>query len=165
MALSETGKQKSGDERVPYVESGEYGYTSDPKRLEGVRQFVADAVRDGWTIRQTYPGGEPQESAATLTRDGFKIMALARDYTGEGVAGAFRPTVSYMASINIWGPDGLAIQPPQFYDFAAIAAGLRHCEYCGADDVVTQRVGFAGRTCAACHPKQAKVQEYPGWCD
>ena len=119
-------------ERIPYRESGEFGYTSDPARLEGVRQFVADAVRDGWSIGPTYPGGEPQERAATLTRE---------------------------------GPDGLAIRPPPFYDFSVIAAGVRHCEYCGADDVGTQRVGFAGRTCAACRPEQAKIQEYPGWSD
>jgi hypothetical protein len=150
-------------ERVPYLESGEFGYTTDPRRLEGVRNFVSDAVRDGWGIEQTYPGREPVESAATLTRDGFKMMAFARDASGD--ERRVRSRTSYMASISIWGPDGLAINPPQFYDFDAIQAGVRFCEYCGARDVSTHRVGFAGRACADCLPGQRKAQEYPGWCD
>jgi hypothetical protein len=121
--------------------------------IDGVRAWVAAAVADGWAITPTYGDHEPVERAARLTRDGFVVQALMRD--------DLPPVVG--AAIHVWGPDSLTILVPQAYSYDSLVAGLRVCSKCRARDVDTQRVGFAGRVCAACLPAARKVAEYPGW--
>ena len=120
------------------------------------------AVADGWVIRPTY-GQESVERAASLSHpDGFAAMVLARDNRGHD-----RPQQCYVpsvtAEVNVWGPDGLAVETGDAYDMDAIRAGLRICKTCGASDVDTQRYSFAGRCCASCRPKMAEKHEYAGW--
>jgi hypothetical protein len=135
----------------------DFGFTNDVADLEAVRQWVADAVADGWDIEPTYRV-EPVGRAARLTRDGYIAMALMRDNSGE-TGRRWR----YEANVSVWGPDGLAISVPRKYDFALIEKAVRRCGECGKEDVDTQRVGFAGRTCAGCLPEARKKHEYPGW--
>jgi hypothetical protein len=139
------------------VSINEFGLTNDVEELESVRRWVADAVADRWEIEPTYQS-EPVESAATLTKDGFKVLALMRD-RGED------RDVHYCceAKVSAWGPDGLAIRVPRTYDFDLIQQSLRRCGECGADDVETQRVGFAGRVCESCLPAAQKKYEFDGW--
>ena len=74
--------------------------------------------------------------------------------------------VRYEADVSVWGPDDLAIHKvPDVYSWDALQAGLRTCGYCGAADVDTSRVGFAGRCCAACMPKVRPRVEFPGWAE
>jgi len=132
------------------------------QRLSGevssAAEFMRAALADGWSLRKTYEQ-EPAETAFTMERDGFKLLGLARrgDECGPPL-----PT----GSINIWGPDGLAIKTPIKYPgFETIKAGLEHCSACGKYGVKTQRVGFANRVCADCAPELRKTIETPGWCD
>lgn len=123
-----------------------------------VAAFRDAAITDGWNARPTYKI-EGQDRACTLERDGFTIMLISRaDATREG-------KMLYFASISIWGPDGLAIEPPTEYSFDEIRARVRWCSECGEKNVDTMRVGFAGRVCSKCLPAAKKKHEYPGWCD
>jgi hypothetical protein len=140
------------------VSANEWGFSNNAADLEAVRQWVADAVADGWEINPTYRT-EPVESAATLDKNGFRAMVLMRD-RGEGETDrGWR----YEAKVSAWGPDGLAIRVSRKYDFALIKKALRRCAECGKEDMDTQRVGFAGRVCSDCLPEARKKHEYPGW--
>jgi hypothetical protein len=139
------------------MNTNKWGFSNDVADLEAVRQWVATAVADGWQIEPTYQT-EPVESAATLDKGGFRAMALMRD-RGENHDRRYR----YEAKVSAWGPDGLAISVPATYDFALIEKAVRRCGECGREDVDTQRVGFAGRTCADCLPAARKKHEYSGW--
>lgn len=138
------------------MDANDFGFTNDQTRFALVRAYVAAAVADGWSIEPTYGTSESVDRAAKLTRDGFVMLTLAREYpAGSKWAGEAR--------ISMWAPDGLAIKPPDTYDWAAIQAGVRHCNWCDADDVETFRAGFAGRVCQQCL-KEARVKyEFPGW--
>ena len=130
--------------------------------IESVRRFRDAAVADGWSIQPTYvstPGNvnEPQEQAASLEKDGFRMQVLARP------SGCFPHLKKDSSVISIWGPDGLAIVPPEIYDFPEIKRGLEHCNNCGKNRVKTQRYSFAGRCCAECRPEMARAHEYSGW--
>lgn len=132
--------------------NNDFGFTNDINRLNAAKAFRDAAIADGWVPKQTYPGGEPMESAASLERDGYKLMIFTRD----------KPTPNgkwkYQAEVNLWGPDRFAIKPPDVYDFVAITKNIRNCHYCKAADVETTRVGFAGRACTRCAPiEEAKL--------
>ena len=139
------------------MSDNEWGFSNNAADLEAIKQWVADAVADGWGIEPTYRT-ELIDSAARLTRDGFVAMALMRD-RGENHDRRYR----YEAKVSAWGPDGLAIRVPQKYDFTLIERATRRCSECGHEDVETQRVGFAGRVCATCLSAARKKHEYPGW--
>lgn len=132
------------------------------KRLDAERtvnralcqQWRDAAVADGWAIEPTY-AHEPQEQAFRLRRDGYVIQGLARPAHPEWGMPA--------PSIYIWGPDGLAIEPPLVYDSAAILRGVETCSKCHAHPVETERVGFAGRYCAPCATIVRPQIERPGW--
>lgn len=141
-------------QRAPYRSAGEWGFTNDVAVLKGAQTFRDDAVADGWDIEPTYPSHEPVDSACRLRRSGYVMLILTREKVGK---------FGYEAKVNIWGPDGLAIKTPEYYDFAAIEQRTRSCSYCRADDVETVRVGFAGRCCNACLPEMRKRIETPGW--
>lgn len=138
---------------------GMFGYFgTDETRLDYVRQYVAAMEADGWTKEPTYKT-ENVDRAAKLRREGFVCSVLMRDNRN-------RPDhkgAKLEVSISMWGPDGLAITPPSPYLFEACVANTRQCLQCGATDVETQRVGFAGRVCAKCHPETARRIETPGW--
>jgi hypothetical protein len=132
----------------------QFGFTDDEAMYKAAIAYREAAVADGWTIKPTYGEHEPVERAATLTRDGWHMSILAR--TGEG-------KWKYTASVHIWAPDGVAIIPPDTYDFEQIKAAERTCMNCKATDVDTCRVGFAGRCCEKCLPEMRRVHEYAGW--
>lgn len=134
-------------------------WRNSPKRDEKLwrkicvekERFVAEAIKyraamiaDGWHCEPLY-NHEPVGQASRMTRDGFIAHVLSRPETE-------RTTPS--ASVHFWGPDGMAIRAPLPYDGAAVVVGLRVCGYCGASDVDTQQVAFAGRACASCAPKE-----------
>jgi hypothetical protein len=133
----------------------QFGLTNDEQEIDEVSAFREAAIADGWEAK---PGsaGELIESYAYLTKDGFTMHVLARRQEGM--------KFKFQASVNIWGPDGLAIQlTGPIYDWESIKAGLRRCAECGKEDVDTQRYSFAGRCCADCRPELAKKHEYTGW--
>ena len=120
-------------------------------------QWRNAAVADGWSIEPTYEH-EPQEHAFRLRRDGFVVQGLARPIPGpHGTTPA--------PQISIWGPDGLAIDPPETYDIEKIRRGAETCGSCGAYPVKTERVAFVNRCCAACAPDQRARLETPGWAE
>lgn len=124
------------------------------RRLDHLRraqEWKASAEADGWVFEPTY-NSEPVDHAFRGTREGFTIQGLARPG---------KPDRLPSASIHIWGPDRLAIKAPIEYDMAKIRAGARTCGYCGAEDVDTIRVGFAGRCCHKCEPRVRPQVERP----
>jgi hypothetical protein len=135
----------------------DFGFTNDKARLDAVHAYRNAAVLDGWTLEPTYPKHEAADRAATLKREGFVMMTLSRENTDK------REKFHYEAKVHIWGPDGLAISPPDTYNFAEIQARIRQCHYCNAKGVDTRRVGFAGRCCTNCLPEVRKKVECPGW--
>lgn len=136
----------------------EYGMTDDPQFVEKVRAYVAAARADGWTWKKRY-ASEPEHWGAELDRSGFKIVALSRGDDTKPFSGGYK----YQASIHIWGPDGLAIKPPDTYDWAAIQAGVTQCNLCNKTGVKTFRYSFAGRCCHECIPAARAEHERPGW--
>jgi hypothetical protein len=134
----------------------DFGFTNDDARLRAAQAYRNAAAADGWLLRPTY-GSESVERAASLDREGFKMMVLTRDNSEK------KGKWKHEAQISIWGPDGLAITPPEIYDFSEILAGTRRCGYCKTQDVETERVGFAGRCCAKCLPAMRAKIEKPGW--
>ena len=117
--------------------------------LESVRRFVLDAEEDGWSAVATYMPYESIDKAVTLKRDGWVIQAIMRSETD--------------FSLHIWGPDSLAVSPPDEYSWDTLQDGLVHCNHCGADGVTTTRLGFAGRVCPPCRSLLVDKVEYPGW--
>lgn len=129
--------------------------TNDRKPLmaavHAYRHALAD---DGWEVLPTY-SHEPVERAWRARRDGFIISGLCR--TDEDGRPEGCPEVCG------WGPDGLAINIPKIYSFAAISAATQVCGVCGAEGVKTERVAFANRACASCSPALRRELETPGW--
>lgn len=134
----------------------DFGFTNDPERLAAAKAWRDAAIADGWAATPTYGDHEAQDSACTLDRDGFRVQVVSRVH---------KPGERWMftASVEIWGPDRLAIRTPDTYNWSAIQSALQHCNYCHKDGVATQRVGFAGRCCAECLPEQRNRAERPGW--
>lgn len=136
----------------PYPED-QFGYTNDLEHLKNVRDFVALARIDGWSIEPTY-SSESVDRACRLKREGFQAQVLMREMQGSWKA---------CTHISIWGPDGLAIEPPFPYDWEKIKAGVTTCGACGKTGVGTQRYSFAGRCCAGCRPEMARQHERGNW--
>ncbi len=140
-----------------------FGFGNDPEPLEYVRAYRDEMVADGWSITPTY-GSEPADVSATLKRDGFICLLLARDKgSDEDRPERLKGLKRYETKISMWGPDGLAIRPPSPYSFEACLASTRSCSACQAKDVDTVRVGFAGRVCKTCLPTERARIERPGW--
>jgi len=141
----------------PYTPKGEHGFRSaieSEAALAGVRQWRADAIAAGWTHEPTYGESESEDRAMRLHGPrGWTAQTLARPHERGGAT----------AMIYVWGPDGLAVDVPPFFDEQALEAATRLCSRCEASDVETQRVGFAGRVCAACITDARKEVERPGW--
>lgn len=128
--------------------------TRRTEHLRLCRIWRAAAEADGWVFGPTYVN-EPVDSAFKGTREGFTIQGIARP----GKPGEKSPS----ASVHIWGPDGMVVRTPLEYSMNAIRAGARTCNYCGATDVDTVRVGFAGRCCKSCEPTIRPQIETFGW--
>ncbi len=119
------------------------------------------ALADGWISTATYGESEADGRASTLTRDGFKASVITRLPKPT----SHHPNPKHEGEVSVWGPDRLAVEPGQTYDWEHIKAGLRHCGRCNADDVETTRVAFADRACLPCLPKAREKYEQPGWCN
>lgn len=143
---------------LPYHQEGDYGFTNDVNLLRAAEQFRDAAAADGWSIMPTY-GSEDISRASSLERDGFKMLVLTRNNSAVG------HVKKYEAVIHLWGPDRLAVETPEFYDFNELKRRTRICASCEAEDVDTERYSFAGRCCSACLPKMRAIAEQPGWCD
>lgn len=119
-------------------------------------QWVKDAIADGWLAEPTYKG-EDIDNATRLMKEGFIVLAIDRVEKKQpwGITPA-------QQSVHVWGPDGLAIDPPETYSMEELKRKLRICGYCGKEGP-TKRIGFAGRTCDECHAKNVSRIEYPGW--
>lgn len=134
----------------------DFGFTNDESRIPEIRAWIAAAVADGWS-HTTYFDSEPIESACRLAKDGFQVSILTRTLKPGG-------RWKYEAKASMWGPDGLVCgKPGTVYDWEQIKTLPRTCNYCHAKDVDVQRIGFAGRCCEACLPKERARAERPGW--
>jgi len=133
-----------------------YSHTNDLEMIKAARDYMQAAIADGWEHAPTYTQ-EVEERACSLTREGYKMMIIAREALPED------RVKNSMTSICIWGPDSLAIIPPDTYDFVNIVENSHLCNFCKKVAEQTHRVGFAGRSCAECLPKQKAKHEYPGW--
>lgn len=133
----------------------DYGFTNDKERYDAAVAYRTAAIADGWNCEPTYGEHEAVERAARLTREGFVIQIISREKN----VGKW----NYEASVSIWGPDGLQIEPPERYDWNQIVANLKRCNHCHKVVDTTQRYSFAGRCCDKCLPEMRRVHEYPGW--
>ncbi len=142
----------------------DFGFTNDEKRLTAAHVYREICIQNGWTASSMYGTHESIERAAKLMKDGFVTQIISREHTKLQKS-------KYEVSISIWGPDRLALPSPEYmvfdkygtfiYDFDRIKKCTRICNYCGTQNVETARVGFAGRACLSCQPKEeAKL---PKW--
>lgn len=113
--------------------------------LPVVHRWREALAADGWSVVPTY-GHEPVEHAWSASRDGFKIMGLARPIPG-------KDGTCPQPDLHAWGPDGAAIELPDEYDFENMKARMGRCDQCGKEPVETKRYAFANRCCAECGPK------------
>jgi len=146
----------------------DFGFTNDSREYDRVVAYRDAAIADGWHHEATY-GSESEERACRLRRDGWQMQILTRS-RGNYIPDPKWPNhpsphgkYAYEAQVSVWGPDGMDVRPGAIYDWESLKAKLRICPNCGAKDVETERVGFAGRCCAKCLPEQRKQVEYPGW--
>lgn len=139
------------------MDADDFGFTNDQAQFDAAVAWRVAAIADGWAAEASYDG-EPMESACRLTRDGFVAHVLARTNKPGG-------RWKFTAKVDAWGPDRMAVRSPMVYDWGKLLQGTQHCKYCGADGVDTQRVGFAGRCCAACIVRERARIERPGWDD
>ena len=122
------------------------------KRSQQIKQFIKDAIADGWSIKPTYGDHEFVERAASLEKDDYKLMVMNRikeNYADQSIHG--------------WGPDGLAITVDIEYDWEQIQDAIHICGKCHKKVSHVQRVGFAGRVCVDCLADAQEKHEYPGW--
>lgn len=131
----------------------DFGFTNDQKQYDEAIAF-RDALRgDGWTCSQR---DKTDDTYTSHSKSGFAVQVVSRAKAGKW---------KYEAQVSAWAPDGMSLRVPTVYDFSKLAAGIRHCNRCHADDVETHRFSFAGRCCEKCLPEARRVAEYPGWCD
>jgi len=113
-----------------------------------LKQWVRDAIDDGWEAKATFPEHESMDTASSLTKGGWKAMVFLRDKE---------------TSIGVWGPDSLQVLVPTIYNMKALEAALRTCQYCKETDIDTVRISFGGRCCKKCRIELVPKLEYPGW--
>lgn len=115
------------------------------------------AIADGWAHEPLYPTHEGENRACKLTREGWVAFVMTRRNEGT-------PNRSFsQADVTVWGPDGLQVVVPGVYGWDSLQAAFNTCMYCKKSGIPTERVGFAGRTCAACLDEQRARVERPGW--
>ena len=110
-------------------------------------KWIESCVADHWEKLVVYPNSSSE--SVRLTRDGYLICIYGPTSMGGG-------------SISAWGPDQLALELPEEYDWNAIQAAVNHCSEC---DYIghTVRLGFAKRVCPECRVRLIDKYEYPGW--
>jgi hypothetical protein len=116
---------------------------------QAILNYIATARADGWVDHTEHKTGGDM---TWLMKDGWSLCAIMARGEASG-------------AITIWAPDQLQIIPPREYNWMEIGRQTRYCEYCKSADVDTVRIGFAGRCCATCRPKLAKILEKFGWCN
>ena len=129
------------------MSKNEFGHTNNKEYYDAALTYKNAAILDGWNCEESSDG------YFILKKDGFSMHCMARTNVGKW---------GYQAEITIWGPDKLQIRPPNKYDWEEIREGINKCNTCGVVGNV-QRVGFAGRCCSECLPKERKKQEFHGW--
>ena len=127
--------------------------TTSPERVEAedlrLREWVRDAVSDGWLATATYPGHESITTAVRLSKEGWGAQAIIRGNPAD--------------SISVWGPDRLTVLVPIKYSWETLQEGLTTCQFCHKRNTPTVRISFAGRCCTECRAILAPKLEYPGW--
>ena len=137
-----------------------FGLTNDKTIVDAAAAWRDAAIEDGWTPEPMYPKDEDISQSCRLTKDGFVAQILTRELNIQG--GRYK----YQAEVHAWGSDDLAIAVPFVYPgFDVLKALMKRSNYCGTENVDTQRVNFAGRCCETCLPEQRRLTEFPGWCD
>ena len=109
-------------------------------------------IADGWEVKPIYEDSYDPDVSLKFNRDGFTIHLYRENNTVGG------------NSISAWGPDGLSVRLPEYYNFESIKANLDLCSQCG-NRGETVRLSFAGRVCPPCREKLKSQYEYRGWCD
>lgn len=125
-----------------------FGMTNDINVYNAAIAYREAVIADGWVPKR--------DDGENYTKSGYSIMILSRTDVGR---------FKYQASVHLWCPQGIAINPPNEYSWDKIVLGLRVCGKCKAEDVDTFRVGFANRVCKSCLPSERTRLEYRGWCD
>ncbi len=125
---------------------------------QAVRDWKNAAIQDGWTCQPLNSDSRWKERWVKLQRDGFVVQVMTRDPV-EG--DLMRQSTEY--DIAAWGPDGLALDVPYPYDWAAMQRNLLLCSECKRFVEKTVRVAFANRTCEKCAPALRAQMEKPGW--
>ena len=129
----------------------DFGFTKDLNKVIAAREFGLAAEKDGWNRYPTY-SSESVDRVSSLEREGFKMMILSRENDS-----------THEAQVNIWGPDGMVINPPETYNWELIKAVVTTCNLCGINNVKTYRYSFAGRACSLCLSDAKRATEYLGW--
>ncbi len=143
------------------VKRSQFGFTNSQADYDAVVAWREAAIADGWDHEPSYGGHESEDRACRLKRNGFVVLIISRKPlsltmdTGRWLA---------EAQVNAWGPDGMAIRVPDVYDGACFSVAVETCGYCGASSVTTERVGFAGRACPDCAPKE-RAKLPPNWAE
>lgn len=131
----------------------DFGFTNDEARIVAAETWRDAALADGWTGEATYAPTEGMDRAALLHHsEGYQAQIVTRRTRPEDKPKKWK----FEASIAVWGPDGLAVAPPNIYDMAAMRISVSTCLYCNVHPVKTVRVGFAGRACETCQPGEEK---------
>ena len=116
--------------------------------LKEAQTWRDEAIADGWSHSPIYKH-EAEDTACHLEREGFVASVYVRNERG--------------CHVCVWGPDTLAIEPPNPYDWNLVVYRTHICAYCGNYFDKTVRIGFAGRCCPECRKKHLAEVEYPGW--
>jgi len=118
-------------------------------------KWIESCVADNWEKLPIYPGSETQSECMKLEKDGFIIHV----YSYYSIWAE-----EELNSISAWGPDKLALELPEEYDWDVMQANLNLCSMCGAKGP-TVSLGFAYRVCKQCRIDNVARVEYPGWCN
>ena len=112
-------------------------------------KWIESCVADNWEKLLIYPGSSSE--SMRLMREEFVIHIYDQPWLKGG-------------SVSAWGPDGLALELPEEYDWEAIQANINLCSMCGKVGP-TVSLGFASRVCKQCRIENVARVEYPGWCN
>ena len=107
-------------------------------------RWIESCTADGWQVL------EVDGHFTKLFREGYIIHVYSKSICGEAV--------------SAWGPDRLALELPEEYDWEIMQANVNLCSMCPRVGP-TMRLGFAGRVCLECRKANVARVEYPGWCN
>jgi len=106
-------------------------------------RWIESCTADGWQVL------EVDGHFTKLFREGYIMHVYSKSVFGKAV--------------SAWGPDRLALELPEEYDWEVMQANVNLCSMCGLVGL-TMRLGFAGRVCLECRKANVARVEYPGWC-